>query len=172
VRSGKTYRLHVAPPFAHCQVRIIRPSRIQAWIKDLSERFGPSTVITAVLVLQGVLDLAVADDAIKRNPVKSPVVHVPGHQASDIEVWGDEIVAAVIDAHPEELPAIPELAASLGMREGELYGLGEEDLDLYQYQQKVLRVRRQVKRVGRDFVFALPKNDRERIIRCRTGTSR
>jgi integrase len=87
---------------------------------------------------------------------------VPSHQASDIEVWEDEIVAAVIDAHPDELRAIPELAASLGMREGELYGLGEEDLDLYQ--QKVLHVRRQVKRIGPDFVFALPKNDRERII--------
>jgi integrase len=128
----------------------------------LSERFGPSTVITAVLVLQGVLDLAVADDAIRKNPVKSPVVHVPGHQVSDIEVWEDEIVARIIDAHPDELRAIPELAASLGMREGELYGLGEEDLDLYQ--QKVVRVRRQVKRIGRYFVFALPKNDRERII--------
>jgi integrase len=48
------------------------------------------------------------------------------------------------------------------MREGELYGLGEEDFDLDG--QKVLRVRRQIKRIGRDFVFALPKNDRERII--------
>ena len=135
----------------------------------MSERFGPSTVITAVLVLQGILDLAVADDAIKTNPAKSSVVHVPGHQASDIEVWEDAIVAAVIDAHPDELRAVPELAASLGLR-GELYGLGEEDLDLDQ--QKVLRVRRQVKSIGRDFVFALPKNDRERSSRCRTGTSR
>jgi hypothetical protein len=38
------------------------------------------------------------------------------------------------------------------MREGELYGLGEEDFDLDG--QKVLRVRRQIKRIGRDFVFA------------------
>ena len=63
-----------------------KPSRIQAWVKDLSERFGPSTVTAAFLVLQGTLDLAVADEAIRKNPAKSPVVRVPGHQASDIEV--------------------------------------------------------------------------------------
>jgi integrase len=90
------------------------------------------------------------------------VVRVPGHQASDIEVWDDPVVVAVIDAHPDELRAIPELAASLGMREGELFGLAEEDLDLDQ--EKIVRIRRQVKRIGRVFVFALPKNDRERVI--------
>jgi integrase len=40
--------------------------------------------------------------------------------------------------------------------------LGQEDIDLDG--EKILRVRRQVKKIGRDFVFALPKNDRERII--------
>jgi len=140
----------------------VKPSRIQVWVKDLSERFGPSTVTAAFLVLQGTLDLAVADEAIRKNPAKSPVVRVPGHQASDIEVWDDPIVVAILDAHPDELRAIPELAASLGMREGELYGLAAEDFDLDQ--QKIVRVRRQVKRIGRVFVFALPKNDRERII--------
>ena len=30
--------------------------------------------------------------------------------------------------------------------------------------EKVVRIRRQVKKIGRVFVFGLPKNDRERII--------
>ena len=47
------------------------------------------------------------------------------------------------------------------MREGELFGLAAEDFDL---DEKIVRVRRQVKKIGRAFVFALPKNDRERII--------
>jgi Phage integrase, N-terminal SAM-like domain len=112
LRYESAYRLHVAPAFTHRPVGAIKPSHIQAWIKDLSKRLGPSTVITTVLVLQGILDLAVADDAIKKNPVKSPVVHIPGHQASDIAVWEDQIVAAVIEAHPDELRTIPELAVS------------------------------------------------------------
>jgi hypothetical protein len=85
IRYETAYRLHVAPVFAHRQVRTIKPSRIQGRIKDLSERFGPSTVITAFLVLHGTLDLAVADEAIKKNPAKSrypgawpPGVRCPG----------------------------------------------------------------------------------------------
>jgi integrase len=162
IRYETSYRLHVAPVFGGLQVQAVKPSKIQGWIRDLCEHFGPSTIITAFLVLQGILDLAVADDAIRKNPAKSPVVQVPVHQASDVTVWADETVIAIIDAHPAELRAIPELAASLGMREGELFGLALEDLDLDG--EKILRVRRQVKKIGKAYVFALPKNDRERII--------
>jgi integrase len=161
IKYETAYRLHVAPEFAHLQVQAVRPSRIQGWIKKLSERFGPSTITTAFLVLQGILDLAVADEAIRKNPAKSPVVQVPGYQESDITVWEDATVAAVIAAHPDALRAIPELAASCGMREGELFGLALEDVD---FDEKVIRVRRQVKKIGQAFVLALPKNDRERII--------
>jgi integrase len=162
IRYETAYRLHVAPVFGELQVQAVKPSRIQGWIRDLCERFGPSTIIAAFLVLQGILDLAVADEAIRKNPAKSPVVQVPVHQVSDITVWADETVMVLIDAHPAELRAIPELAASLGMREGELYGLAEEDIDLDG--EKILRVRRQAKKIGSDYIFALPKNDRERVI--------
>jgi len=47
------------------------------------------------------------------------------------------------------------------MREGELFGIVLEDFD---FDQKVVRVRRQVKRLDSTYVFALPKNDRERIV--------
>ena len=46
--------------------------------------------------------------------------------------------------------------------EGELFGLAEEDLDLDR--EKIVRVRRQVKKLGPVFVSGLPKNDSERII--------
>lgn len=162
IRYETLYRLHIEPVFAHLEIRGIKPSRIQRWIKDLSERFGPSTVVGAFLVLQGTFALAVADDAIRKNPTDSPIVQVPDYLPSGIEVWDDAVVIALAAAHPAELRAIPELAASLGMREGELFGLAEEDLDLDG--DKTVRVRRQVKKLGKDYVFALPKNDRERII--------
>jgi integrase len=47
------------------------------------------------------------------------------------------------------------------LRQGELFGLSVDDFD---FEQKVIRVRRQVKRLGKEFVFALPKNDKERIV--------
>jgi integrase len=47
------------------------------------------------------------------------------------------------------------------MREGELFGLALEDFD---FDERIVRVRRQIKKIGRIFVFALPKNGRERIV--------
>src|ERR1700728_608332 len=121
LRYESVYRLHVQPLFGRRQVRAIKPSQIQAWVVELSERFGPSTVNTALLVLQGILDLAVADEAIKLNYAKSRVVNPPAHQFPEIQVWPDGVISCFIDAHPDMLRALPELAVSCGMREGELF---------------------------------------------------
>jgi len=161
IRYETVYRLHVAPTFARRQVGAIKPSQTQTWVRQLSERFEPSTVITAFLVLQSTLDLAVADDSIRRNPAKSKVVQLPTHQQSDVQVWADEAISCLIDAHPGHLRALPELAASCGLREGELFGIALEDFD---FDEKIVRIRRQIKKLGGAYIFALPKNDRERII--------
>jgi integrase len=161
IRYKTVYRLHVEPIFGRRQVRAIKPSQIQAWIGQLSERFEPSTVIAAFLALQGIFDLAVADDAMKSNPAKSKVVQPPAHQASEIRVWADEVIFCLIDAHPDPLRALPEFAASCGMREGELLGIALEDFDFIE---KIVKVRRQIKNLGGTYVYALPKNDRERIV--------
>jgi integrase len=136
LRYETAYRLHVCPAFGYRQVRAIKPSHIQSWIGQLSERFEPSTVIASFLVLQGILDLAVADGEIKKNPAKSPVVQVPVHQAPEIQIWADDVIACLIDAHPDSLRALPELAASCGMREGELFGISLEDFD---FDEKIVR---------------------------------
>ncbi|MEU7859384.1 site-specific integrase [Nonomuraea sp. NPDC049141] len=56
---------------------------------------------------------------------------------------------------------LPMLGAACGLRQGELFGLALEDVD---FEERVLRVRRQIKKLGADHVFALPKNDRERVV--------
>ncbi|MBN6056411.1 site-specific integrase [Nonomuraea sp. RK-328] len=161
IRYEYIHRLHVAPAFAKRQVKSIKPSQIQAWISDLSSRFATSTVQTAFLVLQGVLDLAVADEAIKRSPATSPVVQVPKRTTEEITAWSDERVHALIDAHPALFRLLPMLGATCGLRQAELFGLAIEDVD---FEERVLRVRRQIKKLGAYHVFALPKNDRERVV--------
>ncbi|SEU36999.1 tyrosine-type recombinase/integrase [Nonomuraea wenchangensis] len=161
MRYEYVHRLHVAPTFAKRQVKSIKPSQIQAWISSLSSRFETSTVQTAFLVLQGILDLAVADEAIKRSPAKWPIVQVPKRAAEEITAWSDERVHALIDAHPALFRLLPVLGAACGLRQGELFGLAFEDID---FEEHVLRVRRQIKKLGADHVFALPKNDRERVV--------
>ncbi|MER5619944.1 site-specific integrase [Streptosporangium sp. NPDC002544] len=161
VRYEYIYRLHVAPTFDRRQVKSILPSLVQAWISDLNERYGPSTIKTSFLVLQGVLELAIADEAIKKNPARSPVVQVPKHSGEELIAWADERVHAVIHAHPDLFRLIPIIATSCGLRQGEIFGLALEDVD---FDEELIRVRRQIKKLGADHVYALPKNDRERVV--------
>ncbi|HJQ45744.1 MAG TPA: site-specific integrase [Amycolatopsis sp.] len=162
IRYESIYRLHVEPEFAKRAVKAIKPSDISTFQTELGERVGPSTVATARLVVVGVLDLAVADDAIKKNPARSKIVQtVSSDSGEKIQAWSDERVFSLIDGHPDSLRAMPTIGATCGLREGELFGVAEEDID---FDEGVIHVRRQLKKLGKDHVFALPKNDRTRIV--------
>ncbi|WP_424533731.1 tyrosine-type recombinase/integrase [Sphaerisporangium viridialbum] len=161
MRYESMYRLHVEPIFGKRKVGSIRPSEIQESLTELSGRFEASTVITALLVLQGILDLALADEKIKRNPARSEIVKAPAHVHKDVIAWRDDVVWAIIDAHPDHLRAMPVLGAGCGMRAGEWFGLALEDVD---FDEKVIHVRRQIKKLGSRFIFALPKMDKQRTI--------
>jgi integrase len=82
-------------------------------------------------------------------------------RSSDVVVLADEAVDGVIEALPEQYRCIPIIAAACGLRQRELFGLAVEDIDL---EDDVIYVRRQVKRLGNQYVFARPKNDRERVV--------
>lgn len=56
---------------------------------------------------------------------------------------------------------LPMIGAACELRQGELFGLALEDVD---FEERVLRIRRQIKKLGSDHAYALPKNDRERVI--------
>jgi integrase len=161
IQYESKWRIHVEPTFGKRQVKTIRPSEIAVWLTELTARFGPSTARSAFLVLFGCLELAVADEILKRNPAKSKVVKRPAIGDPDIVVWPEETVDSVVQAHPERFRLIPIIGAGTGLRQGEIFALSAEDFD---FDEQVLRVRRQVKKLGKDFVYSLPKNDRERVM--------
>lgn len=168
MRYETALRLHVDPVFGRRQLGSIKPSEIARWIADLVERFGPGTARTAFVVLHGSLELAVDDETIKRNPAKAKVVKVPSQKSGKVIVWSDETVLRIVGCHPVHYRPIPIVAAAAGLRQGELFGLAQEDID---FDEMVIHVRRQVKRLGTDFVFALPKNDTERTVPMSEGTA-
>jgi integrase len=168
IRYETALRLHVRPRFGNRQVKTIKPSEIATWLTDLEERIGVATARTAFVVLHGSLELAVDDGTIKRNPAKAKVVKVPSPKQRKILAWGDARVQRVVECHPLQFRAIPTIGAAAGLRPGELFGLAEDDLD---FKQMVIHVRRQVKRLGSHFVFALPKNDTEREVPMSEGAA-
>jgi integrase len=162
IRYESWWRLHVEPTFGRRRVKAIRPSEIQAWLAELGQKFGSSTAAGAYLVLQGCLELAVADQLIKANPARSPVVRKPrAGDGGKVQPWTDDQVGAVIDAHPDALRLLPVLMAGCGIRVGEATGVALEDID---FGEKILHVRRQIKRLGTEDVYALPKSDLEREV--------
>jgi integrase len=162
IRYESLFRLHVEPVFGRRQVRAIRPSQVQAWLAALAGKFGPSTAAGAFLVLQGILSLAVADELIKRSPADSPIVDKPrAGLGGEIQPWSDIQVAAVTDAHPEHLRLLPELMTSCGLRVAEAMAVAIEDVD---FDEGVLHIGRQLKKLGSRHVYALPKNDHERDV--------
>lgn len=165
----QVWRLQVEPTFGLRKVKAMtKPSEVQAFLTDLARSYGDSTVGLARLVLGGLLELAVADGDLKRNPVRNRIVSTGKRASEKITVWSDEEVWAVINAHPATLRALPFTGATTGCREGELYALAEDDLD---FDRMVVNVRRQVKRLGKTWCFDLPKNDTERVVPLAEATA-
>jgi integrase len=75
--------------------------------------------------------------------------------------WKLERVNAVRAGLGDRYKAMVDVGAGCGCRQGEIFGLGVDDID---FDGGWIHVRRQVKRVRARLVFGLPKNDKERKI--------
>jgi integrase len=78
-----------------------------------------------------------------------------------VKPWSDAQVGAVTDAHPGHLRLLPVLMTSCGLRIGEATAVALEDFD---FDEKILHLRRQLKKLGDRHIYALPKNDLEREV--------
>ncbi|GAB3154169.1 hypothetical protein GCM10027258_57660 [Amycolatopsis stemonae] len=166
IKDESVYRLHVKPVFGGRRVKAVKPSEVQEFQTKLGETHGPSTVAAARRILIGIFDLAGpdGDELIKKNPARAPVVKkitADGGHAEPVVAWGDSTVFALIDAHPDYLRMMPTVQAGCGHREGEVFAFAVEDID---EDEGVIHIRRQIKKLGKHYVFALPKSDRTRKV--------
>jgi integrase len=162
IRYESLWRLHVEPEFGRRGVGSIRPSQIQAFLARLKREYGQSTAAGAYLVLQGILALAVSDELIKKSPARADTVTKPrAGIGAKVTAWSDDRVEAVIDAHPEDQRLIAVLMAGAGLRIAEALAVSTDEFDFGHH---VLHVRRQLKKLGAEHVWAPPKNDHERDV--------
>jgi len=65
------WRAHVEPRWGSTEIRDILPSEVQAWVSELGQqKKSASVVLRALGVLAGILDMAVGDRRIPRNPAR------------------------------------------------------------------------------------------------------
>jgi integrase len=126
-RVERGLRNHVYPTFGDRPIASIRPTEVQAWIKDRSQVLAPSTLAVTYAYLITPFQTAVADGIIARNPCER--VRLPRQRKAEIVPLHADAVRALIDAAPARYRALFLLAASSGLRQGELFGLEIDGVD-------------------------------------------
>ena len=80
-------RVHIGPTFDRLELRAIRPSTVQGWLRSRQEHCAPRYVRVMLANLSSILGAAVEDGLIARNPCASRAVSAPAVEARKIIPW-------------------------------------------------------------------------------------
>lgn len=153
-------RLHVLPVLGHLQLRQIRPSTIQAWLRSLDMAAAYQRVIFANV--SSIFVAAVDDGLIANNPCHARSVKRPSASQDKVVPWPAASVAAMHQAVVPRYRFAVTLASGLGLRQGEVFGLAIDDVD---QEAGTIEIRRSVKVFhGNQLVFGLPKGGKTRTV--------
>jgi len=153
-------RLHVFPVIGHLELRHIKPSTIQKLLRSMDVAETYRRVIFSNV--SAVFSAAVDDDLIAKNPCKASSVTRPATSRRKVAPWPTEWVSSMHDALPPKYRIAVTLGSGLGLRQGEVFGLGVEDID---FRRGIVEVRRQVRVFGGNrLVFGLPKGNKTRTV--------
>ncbi len=137
----------------------LRPMHVEAWVVALRGKgLSESTVRSAYTILRAVLDTAVRDGALARNPAAA--VKRPKVTARESAYLTPEQVRALLEAaqHSRYAPLFA-LLVNTGMRRGEALALRWSDVDL---ENGLLRVRGTLARVDGELVVTATKTKKSR----------
>jgi integrase len=153
-------RLHVYPVLGGQQLRAIKPSTIQAWLRGLTMSSTSQRMILGNV--SSIFNAAVDDELVTRNPCRAGSVRTPRLDPRKVVPWPVERVGSVRDALADRYRVVATLAAGLGLRQGEVFGPAVEDVD---FLRGTVKVRRQVRLFSTGGqAFRLPKGRKDRTI--------
>jgi integrase len=147
-------RCHIAPHLATVTVGELTLARVRRWrTKLLDSGTGPVATAKAYRFLRAVMNTAVDDGLIKRNPCR--IKGAGSEHSPERPVLSVAQVYALADAVGLRYRALILLAAFSSLRWGELVALRPEDIDL---DACTVRVTRQLNKPGAVPVFGPPKS--------------
>ncbi|WP_062431320.1 tyrosine-type recombinase/integrase [Herbidospora daliensis] len=122
-------RLHINPTFGECMLTEITSRQVRVWHTGLTKHgLGASTIAKAYRLLRGILNTAVDDELIKKNPCKIKKAGVERPEERPVLTVPE--VFRLADAMPPCFRALVLLATFGSMRWGELAALRKNHLDL------------------------------------------
>ena len=158
---GRRVRNQILPYLGSLPLRQIKVDSLRLWLKDLEGVIAPSTTVVVWGYLNNILDCAVDDERIRKNPCKARTIRPPKKPEAKARAWTRERVMAVQAALPEQYRILVDIGSGAGLRQGEALGLADDDVDL---EAGVIHVRRQIRTVGGKLVFSLPKGNKTRVV--------
>ncbi|MEH1012548.1 site-specific integrase [Micromonospora sp. CPCC 206060] len=150
------FRLHIAPALGKMRLAEITTPRLRKWRRDLLDGgVGPVTVAKAYRLLRSMLNTAVSDRYLTKNPCQIPGAGLeksPERPTATIEE-----VFTIADSVPERYRLLVLLACFNSLRWGELAALARKHVD--PVAGTVLVERSVVELPTAELVFGPPKSD-------------
>jgi integrase len=159
---GRLVRLHLVPTLGHIKLKALTAAHVRALYREKLDSGLSATSIQRIhALLHKALKQAVNDGLIPRNVTDA--VKAPQQSRKEIQALTPEQARAFLKATKgERLEALYLLAIHTGLRQGELFGLRWDDIDL---EQKTLQVRRTLSAAKSGPTFTTPKNNKNRSVR-------
>jgi integrase len=158
------FRRHVEPYLGIRRIDHLEPEDIRRWHGQLSSdlrkelaatgRTGSATAARAYRLLRSILQTAVDDEVLVRNPCK--IAGAGEAKAAERPVLSIKEIAALAAEVPAHYRAFVLVAAFSGLRAGELAALRVSDLELGK--NPAVRVSRRLYRVGGEITMDTPKS--------------
>jgi integrase len=150
------------PRWGKVAVGSIKTSQIQEWISALAKSGLSSQYVRLIYAnFKLIMDYAVSDNLIALSPCNSKAIKLPSRQRKKLEILTTEQIVRILYNFPLELRLIPLIGATCGLRQGELFGLRIQDIDL---QNSIIHVRQQIKVVRYQPIPCLPKGTKTRSV--------
>lgn len=155
-------RLHIVPHLGQIPLRNIAAADLRAYTAKLEATVSSVDYRRGILSeLSSILEAAVDDKRLARNPMHAKSVRWPKTSRERREAWPLETALRVRDAISPRYRITVVLGLGCGLRQGEVFGLSPEDIDCAR---GVLHVRRQVQTINGRLYFALPKGAKTRTV--------
>jgi integrase len=126
----RALRLHVYPMLGDMPLSTITRTDVRRWVRDRSKALTPIGLRTPYNALSSVMAAALYDGLIRKNPCHN--IDLPEIRRPEVETLHPEVVRALLDTASPRYRALLRLAATTGLRQGELFGLEDDrhvDLD-------------------------------------------
>ncbi|MDX3131141.1 site-specific integrase [Streptomyces europaeiscabiei] len=155
-------RGHAIPYLGPRPLGSFKPEHIRDWLSTL-ESAVPASSYRRVIYnnVSAVLNAAVDDGHLSKNPCHAQSVRPPAAGSGRIVPWDAERVFAIRGALPERFRATVDAGGGCGLRQGEIFGLPVEAIG---FDTGWLHIANQVKVARGHLVFAPPKREKERDV--------